>query len=372
VNSGVGVCVSVLNSSVQVEAGGEYAGDVSQFVGFLLRGFPHGNPETASRIRVEAGPEGAYCAGPSGNSRMPLSAGPFARTIPSALQRQLLSLSGDLRLVHAGAVVSGAKALILAGPSKSGKSTTTLALCSRGHRFYSDEFAVFRPRDRMLLPFPMPAVMATPHAQLTPRLRGFARFESPGCFSGEGVTYYLPPDAGTDPVMPNEVTVVIFDQSQHNGDDGFLRGLRYLVHIRSCDSRIDSDLCSLPQIRVSEREDTANGTRYLVAPVAAPGTALASLRTFAAKPENHVSGVSVMAARFRPDGQEPVLVPLTPARGLLMLALNRIVFDEATVAAGSDVFRYLSELGDLLGSARFYRLRSGDLELTAARLEKFL
>lgn len=48
--------------------------------------------------------------------------------------------------VHAGVVLCQSGLVVIPGPAKIGKSTLVKELCSRGARFYSDEFAVINPQ----------------------------------------------------------------------------------------------------------------------------------------------------------------------------------------------------------------------------------
>lgn len=57
-------------------------------------------------------------------------------------------------LLHAGVVERDGRAVLLPALPASGKSTLTAALVSRGFRLLSDEFAVVRLADRMVLPLP--------------------------------------------------------------------------------------------------------------------------------------------------------------------------------------------------------------------------
>jgi hypothetical protein len=57
--------------------------------------------------------------------------------------------------VHAGAVGLGRRALVLPGPSFSGKTTLVAALVKAGATYYSDEFAVLGA-DGVVHPYPKP------------------------------------------------------------------------------------------------------------------------------------------------------------------------------------------------------------------------
>ena len=59
-------------------------------------------------------------------------------------------------MVHAAVVQKGAKTCMLPGASGAGKSTLCAALVSRGWRLLSDELAIWRPGDDMILPIARP------------------------------------------------------------------------------------------------------------------------------------------------------------------------------------------------------------------------
>ena len=62
----------------------------------------------------------------------------------------------DYLIVHAGAVANGAAGMLFPGPSKSGKSSLTLALVLRGFRYLSDEVGLVAASSSELHAFPRP------------------------------------------------------------------------------------------------------------------------------------------------------------------------------------------------------------------------
>ena len=88
------------------------------------------------------------------------------------LDEAIEALESDLRLyvamwakqrvfVHAGVVEWQGRALVLPGPTYSGKSTLVAALVRAGARYYSDEYAVLDSRGRVH-PYPAPMSMRVP------------------------------------------------------------------------------------------------------------------------------------------------------------------------------------------------------------------
>jgi hypothetical protein len=62
--------------------------------------------------------------------------------LDAQLRLRIAALASDHVFVHAGVVALGERALLLPGPSLSGKSTLVAALVAEGAAYYSDEFAV--------------------------------------------------------------------------------------------------------------------------------------------------------------------------------------------------------------------------------------
>jgi hypothetical protein len=72
------------------------------------------------------------------------------------LYRGALRLCGDLIFFHASALSIHGKGVLLVGRSKSGKSTTALALAARGHSLIADSCASYKPSTGELMPFGRP------------------------------------------------------------------------------------------------------------------------------------------------------------------------------------------------------------------------
>jgi hypothetical protein len=68
--------------------------------------------------------------------------GVAARVLESRVHLQVAALTDQAVFVHAGVVAWHGRALILPGPSYSGKSTLVAALIEAGATYYSDEYAV--------------------------------------------------------------------------------------------------------------------------------------------------------------------------------------------------------------------------------------
>jgi len=74
-------------------------------------------------------------------------------------------------MIHAAVVERGGRAAILPAPPGSGKSTLCAALVNRGWRLLSDELALFRPQDGLLVPVPRPVSLKNRSIDV---IRGYA------------------------------------------------------------------------------------------------------------------------------------------------------------------------------------------------------
>jgi len=76
-----------------------------------------------------------------------------AQTLESRVHLQVAALTDQAVFVHAGVVAWRGRALILPGPSHSGKSCLVASLIAAGATYYSDEYAVIDQEGR-IHPFP--------------------------------------------------------------------------------------------------------------------------------------------------------------------------------------------------------------------------
>lgn len=65
----------------------------------------------------------------------------------------VMSLQRDVAFVHAGSAGVRGMGVLLAGPSRAGKTTLSLALASHGHSFFGENVAAIRKSTKELLPF---------------------------------------------------------------------------------------------------------------------------------------------------------------------------------------------------------------------------
>jgi HprK-related kinase A len=97
--------------------------------------------------------------------------------------------------IHSAVVERSGLAIILPGVSGSGKSTLCAALVHRGWRFLSDEFALLRPRDGRLAPWPRPISLKGQSIDLIRRLAPEFRVGSLVRGTEKGTVAHLRPPA---------------------------------------------------------------------------------------------------------------------------------------------------------------------------------
>ena len=94
-------------------------------------------------------------------------------------------------LLHAAVVERDGMAMIMTGPSGSGKSTLCAALTARGWRLLSDEIAIVRPEDCMLVPNPRPISLKNNSIDLIQRLAPDAHFSQRYFGTGNGTVAFM-------------------------------------------------------------------------------------------------------------------------------------------------------------------------------------
>ncbi|WP_296951486.1 HprK-related kinase A [uncultured Massilia sp.] len=115
-------------------------------------------------------------------------------------------------IVHAAVVERGGRAAILPAPPGSGKSTLCAALISRGWRLLSDELALLRPDDGLLVPVPRPVSLKNRSIDV---IRAFARdpvLSRPVSDTAKGTVAHLkaPPDSVAQAQRPALPAWIVF------------------------------------------------------------------------------------------------------------------------------------------------------------------
>ncbi len=81
---------------------------------------------------------------------------PLYLSIMMCVRESLYAHLKNYLFLHSAAMARGNKAVLLPGPSESGKSTLTLGLLNYGYRYLTDEVAVINLSDLKILPFQRP------------------------------------------------------------------------------------------------------------------------------------------------------------------------------------------------------------------------
>jgi HprK-related kinase A len=122
-------------------------------------------------------------------------------------------------LVHAGVVERRGWALVLPGASGAGKSTLSTVLASRGWRFLSDEIAIIRPDDGLILPHPRPVPLKNDSIDMmTERLpEAYISKRYEGTTKGTVAFLRPPSDAIQHALEPAKPKIVVFPQFDAKG-----------------------------------------------------------------------------------------------------------------------------------------------------------
>jgi HprK-related kinase A len=110
-------------------------------------------------------------------------------------------------MFHAAVVEKAGRAVILAGPPGSGKSTLCAALMARGWRLLSDEFGLLEPARGLLLPMPRPVALKNASIGLIEGLLPHLQIGRVFPHTGKGTLAHLRPptdavERQTDPALP--------------------------------------------------------------------------------------------------------------------------------------------------------------------------
>ena len=122
-----------------------------------------------------------------------LAADVALHVLDAQLRIRVAALANDRIFVHAGVVALGRRALLLPGPSFSGKSTLVAALVSEGATYYSDEYAVL---DQTGAVHPYPRRLS-----LRPDWKSHGNYASVESLGGS---------AGTGPAQPALIAVIVY------------------------------------------------------------------------------------------------------------------------------------------------------------------
>jgi len=128
-----------------------------------------------------------------------------------------------LVVVHAGVVGTGSGALVVPGPSGTGKTTLTAALVAAGFTYFSDEMAAIDPDTGLVVPVPRGLSLKDGSFEvlkdLSPTLRGNVR-------SGRGVWPLSPRTIGGTPATVSAPLRYLVRMERRSGGPTELRPIR--------------------------------------------------------------------------------------------------------------------------------------------------
>ena len=110
-------------------------------------------------------------------------------------------------MIHAAVLERDGRALVLPGVTGAGKSTLCAGLALRGWRLFSDEFALIRPADGQVDPWPRPISLKNASIEVIRRWAPDAGLSTPVPNTNKGTVAHLRPPAGSvartgEPAMP--------------------------------------------------------------------------------------------------------------------------------------------------------------------------
>jgi hypothetical protein len=271
----------------------------------------------------------------------------YARLVDEATRR-----APGLICVHGAAVARAGRGVVLAAPSRHGKSTLALALGSRGWTFLSDEVAPIDWRRGRLLPFPMAAGCRTGTRRLLGEPAGFEARPGPRKL------LLHPVSSGRERAQPVALGAVVFIESRAE-PPADRRRFRLSIEPRRAD--LVAQLSSIDGVLSARAEREGRALVLELDPGA--WVAPAVERTLA----EH--GVLVTEVRDldlpRPDyTARPRRERLGAANGVLGLLRHLRGFGAVTelAAQGVGFAGLVGELAAALRGVGFYRLSPGRLD----------
>ena len=119
-------------------------------------------------------------------------------------------------MIHAAVLERDRRVLVLPGVSGAGKSTLCAGLALRGWRLFSDEFALIRPADGQVDPWPRPISLKNDSIEVIRDWAPDARISTPVPNTKKGTMAHLRPPTGSveragEPAMPAWIVFPTFE-----------------------------------------------------------------------------------------------------------------------------------------------------------------
>ena len=131
------------------------------------------------------------------------------------IENTLIRSTGDWVGFHAGAVMIGDAACVIAGNPDTGKTTTTFNLVEMGHTFLCEEVTPVDPETLLVHPYPQVLTLEGTYAEKYRSLYPVENGELK--ILGSQMASYRPYAAGSDPVPLKTILIPAYDFSQTPG-----------------------------------------------------------------------------------------------------------------------------------------------------------
>lgn len=296
-------------------------------------------------------------------------AGSAAAAAAFALFHPLARDVTDYLIVHAGVVRIRDRTILLAAPSRIGKTTLTVALALRGAAFLSDEAAPISRDSHVVAAFPRAVGLRSGPLMDDPRIDAATR-TSPRVDDRGGRSKFLVDLVGHGLAAVGAGArvddVVLLEAGTPSGSPTQI----FRLDIDRVSSTLASSLRRVPGIlAVAELGDT---TEPALRFEALAGVPLSSAIDEACR-RSSVTAIRLLEDRAPDFRIEPSLTTLEPSRGIMRLArhvengpASRLLVEEL----GGSAPRLVAELARLLGGVRFWTLGVGRLERMCELVEQ--
>jgi len=148
------------------------------------------------------------------------------------IENTLIRAIGDWVGFHAGAVVIGDTACVIAGNPDTGKTTTTFNLIEMGHIFLSEEVTPVDPETFLVYPYPQVLTLSRTYAEEHLSLYSVQNGELK--ILGSQMARYHPYAVGSDPVPLKTILIPAYDPSETPGIEKLAAGEVFTELLRYC------------------------------------------------------------------------------------------------------------------------------------------
>lgn len=205
------IVISLWDQAVSVECPASVSGDIE----FLFQHSLNDAVSPERRIVIEQDAEDAFSVladheAPVRN----ITRGDLATFVMEAVVRDVVTDLRSAGAIHAGAVSWNAQAVLIAGPSGSGKSSLTSWLANRGFQYLTDEVALLVD-DRKIVGFPRSIVLKPGSAE---RVAEFSSFRGARSVAAGTHTLIHPNGAGPAPQFPLPCGLIVFPEFVSGSD----------------------------------------------------------------------------------------------------------------------------------------------------------